>query len=62
MTKSFWKSKTLWTLIIGLIVFYLNKAFLLDIPDELIVSLMAVLALIMRWNSETKLVAKRTTK
>ena len=54
-TKSFLKSKTLWTLIIGLVVFYLNSAFDLDIPEALIVSLMSVLAMLFRWKAVTQL-------
>ena len=53
MTKKWYKSKVFWTMIIGLLVFYLNNAFELSIPDELIISIMAVLGMFFRWTTTT---------
>lgn len=54
-TQAFWTSKTFWTIIIGLIVFIANNYFQVGIPNELVISVMGLLALIFRWVADQPL-------
>lgn len=59
MIKEFWKSKTFYTAIFGFIAVIANGAFNFEIPNEVIVGIMAILAIIFRWNADSKLTVKK---
>jgi hypothetical protein len=59
-TQPFWTSKAFWTIVVGMITFIANKYFAIGIPDEIIVSVMAVLGIIFRWVADQPLGVTKT--
>jgi len=59
MNKNFLTSKIFWTALLGFIAVLLNGIFGLNISNEVIVGIMAVLTIIFRWPTDTPLKLNR---